>query len=327
MTARVIAAFAIFLAPLLTVAVWKIRKIQGEVFTAERQALPFVPTTAPVGLAFLHRLSSVERRYLLLQIKSGIFLFGFATWFFTFVLTLPIVFLHHFDRWFNASALLWFEFLRNSSNSTQFITMALFGCVFMAVVPLRFQAEARFYRTRPIRIGFLFWSRVLCVLVPILLAAAAGIAIATLLLVTFHGPVWRNLPVHIPRVLDADDADIAQDYLRLLRTSAPRIFLSILTTISLFFTAVLALAMVPFLRGRTVGSSQTVAAPVKILFVMAFFPLLVTFARFGSFQLPAFLFIYTSLGPPPPYLFALIPLALSLGFLALARLFVKHLEI
>lgn len=327
MIIRFITALVLFLAPWLLIAFWKIHQINRELSTEEGQSRSFVPRAAPVGLAFLKLSGILERRYLQQQLKSGAYLLAFGSWFFTFIFALPVIVPAHAEKWFNKSTLLWFEFLRNGSNCTQFISMALFGCVFLAVAPLRFQADARFYRTRPIRISFLFWSRVLCILMPLLLAAAMGMAIATLLLLALHGPVWQHLPVHIPRVLDADDGDIAQEYRELLLTSAPRVFLSVLTTIALFFTGLLALAMIPFLRERAVGSSPTAITPPKVLFVMAFVPLIVAFAHLGSFHLPAVLFIYTNFGPPPPYLFALVPVALSLSFLVVARIFYKRLEI
>jgi hypothetical protein len=39
------------------------------------------------------------------------------------------------------------------------------------------------------------------------------------------------------------------------------------------------------------------------------------------------LFIYNELGPPPPYSHALIPIALAIGLLALARHFVRQFEL
>jgi hypothetical protein len=44
-------------------------------------------------------------------------------------------------------------------------------------------------------------------------------------------------------------------------------------------------------------------------------------------HLPLWLFVYLELGPPPPYAFALIPVALSAGLLLLARYFVGISEV
>jgi hypothetical protein len=44
-------------------------------------------------------------------------------------------------------------------------------------------------------------------------------------------------------------------------------------------------------------------------------------------HLPAWLFVYSKLGPPPAYAFAPIPVALSAGLLVLARYFVGKSEV
>jgi hypothetical protein len=227
-------------------------------------------------LAFFSDLTFTQRLYLNQQIKMAAIISVFGAWVFTFILTIPIFAPLHGEKWFNKSALIWFEFLRNSASSLQFLSMALFSCVFLAIVPLRFGAEARFYRTRPLTIGFLFWSRVLLIVFALILTTSVGIAVAIGILWVVKGPVWQNLPSLIPRTLGPDDADIAQEYSRLLLTSAPRMLLSLLTTVILFFAA--CLAFVPSL-GHLLATVQQIPA-VRSLGPHPSFPALLSAIQF-----------------------------------------------
>lgn len=319
--------FAIFFAPILVSATWKIRNINKETRTAQREASPFEPKPLPASLVFVRGLGAIERRYLLQQIKAATLIFAFATWSFAFILLLPIFVMPHAGQWFDRSALVWFMFVRGASNSPGFISIAIFACVFTAVVPLRFGPEARYYRTRPINIGFLFWTRVLCILVPILLAIVAGVGITMFILVARHGLLWQHLPLRIPRVLGPNDSDVAQDYLNLLATSVPRVFLSLVTTIALLFTTLLALTTAPVLQAKGSGSAQNALLPVGGLLFMALAPLLILISHLSSVHIPGMLFVYGNLGSPPPYRYVLVPIALSLLLLALSRCFVNHLEV
>jgi hypothetical protein len=320
MIGSVLLSFLVFLSPLVAMAFYKICKLQRETTKAEQNPRPFESAPQPNPLALLSNLTFTQRLYLKQQIKTAATIFVFGAWVFTFILAIPIFIAPHGEKWFNKSALIWFEFLRNSSSSLQFLSMALF----LAIVPLRFGAEARFYRTRPLTIGFLFWSRVLLIVLALILAAGVGIAVATGLLCVIKGPVWQNLPALIPRTLGPDDADIAEEYAGLLVTSAPRMLLSLLTTMILFFTALLALVTAPVIRLR---QSSSPFVPVRILLYAS--PLLIALPmlRLVSFHLPAILFVYVSFGPPPPYRFALLPIFLSVAFIFLARLFANRIEV
>jgi hypothetical protein len=327
MIRSVLTAFAIFLAPILSWATWKIRKINRETATAECEALPFQPKPIPATLVFLRGLGAIERRYLLKQLKAALLTFAFTTWFFAFLLSLPIIVMPHADQWFDRSALVWFMFVRGACKSPEFAGIAIFGSVFLAVLPLRFGPEARYFRTRPVAIGFLFWTRVLCVIVPILLAVVAGAGIAMLILLATHGLVWQHLPARIPRVLGPDDTDVAQDYLNLLATSVPRVFLSLVTSIALLFTTLLAFTTAPVFQGKVRGGAQTAMFPVRSLLLIAGAPLMILIVNLSSVHIPSMLFVYGNLGSPPPYRYVIVPIALSLGFLTLARRFVNHLEV
>ena len=317
----------IYCAPVLIFMVYKIRRASRAAAHAEHDALPFNPSPEAASFALLRRFTAPQRVYLMQQLKLAAGLYGVFAWVFLFILSLPIFNVSpNADRWFVPSALVWFQFVHNATGSLHFLgTMILCGG-FIAISPLRFGTEARFYRTRPLSIGFLFWSRVLPLLIALLLAAMTGIVLAIALLVAVKGPVWHNLPAVIPRVLGPDDADLAQEYFTLLATSVPRIFLSLLTSISLVFTGLLAVFSVPLFRlksGNALPASSVLILMLFLVFSIGELGLL----DFVAHRLPSVLFVYTRFGPPPPYIFALVPIALSVVFITLARLFVDHLEV
>jgi hypothetical protein len=47
----------------------------------------------------------------------------------------------------------------------------------------------------------------------------------------------------------------------------------------------------------------------------------------NGMPLPPWLFVYSELGPPPPYEYALVPVALSASLLLLARYFIGKTEV
>ena len=202
--------------------------------------------------------------------------------------------------------------------------MVLFSAI-AVIMPMRFGPEARFYRTRPISISFVFWTKVLSVFSAMIAGAATGIALAFSLLVILKGPIWQSLPATIPRLLGPDDADVAQLYASLLVTSAHSIFLSIITTIALFFSAVLFLGTAPVLRLRSNAALPLLMIPAA--FVPFAIAIISNHSNGGTPHFFRTLYICLSLGPPPPLAYALIPIALSAIFITCARLFANHQEI
>ena len=201
--------------------------------------------------------------------------------------------------------------------------MVLFSAI-AVIMPMRFGPEARFYRTRPIPISFIFWTKVLSVFTAMIAGAATGIALTFAILVALKGPIWHNLPATIPRLLGPDDADVAQLYANLLLTSAPSIFLSVLTSIALFFSATLFLASAPVLRLKNAALPMLMIPALLVPLGIAIFS-----NNFGT-GTPQFLrtlYIYLNLGPPPPLANALIPIALTVVFITCARLFANHQEL
>jgi len=315
----------IFMFPLVAAAVWKIVSIQRAAAKAERDSLPFISTPQP-NPALLRSLPSARRVFLMQHIKVAGWVYAMMAWTIAFILTLPLFTPANVNsaKWFNHPAYLWYNFVTRATDSTQFLsTMVLFSAI-AVITPMRFGPEARFYRTRPIPISFVFWTKVLSVFTALIAGAATGIALAFAILIALKGPVWHNLPATIPRLLGPDDADVAQLYASLLITSAPSIFLSVLTSIALFFSATLFLASAPVLRLKNAALPMLMIPALLVPLGIAIFS-----NNFGT-GTPQFLrtlYIYLNLGPPPPLANALIPIALTVVFITCARLFANHQEL
>jgi len=326
MIAHLTLSALIFLFPLIAVAVWKIVSIQRTAGKAERDAMPFVPAPQPAP-ALLRGWTSARRVFLVQHLKVAGFLYAMMAWTIAFIFTLPLFTPANVNsaKWFNHSAYLWYSFVTGATHSTQFLfTMILFSAI-AVVMPMRFGPEARFYRTRPIAISFVFWTKVLSVFTAMIAGTATGISLAFAILVALKGPIWHNLPTTIPRVLGPDDADVAQLYASLLTTSAPSIFLSIITTIALFFSVVLFLGTAPVLRFKSNAALPLLMIPAAFVpFVIA---LISDLSTSGTPHFFRTFYIYLSPGPPPPIAYALIPVALAGIFITGARLFTNHQDI
>jgi len=320
-------SFLIFLTPVFFTAAWKIRDHKRAAAKAELEALPFDPAPPAAPSVFLRHFTQQQRVFLTQQLKIAAMYYALACWLLLFILSLPLFHaLPHESKWFNHSAFLWYNFVNFLPHSTQSLFMIMMPAVITMITPLRVGPEARFYRSRPLTIRFIFWSKLLPVFLGILGGVTTGMALVFVLMLAFKGPIWHNLPIAIPRTLGPDDAELPQLYRNFLATSVPSLLLSILTTLSLFFTAMLALATIPVKRIKAIAVIPLVA--VVVVLGVGVLPILSLFSNNGH-TLSWFrtLFIYSSLGPPPPRLFALVPIALSILLIAIARIFVTRLEV
>jgi len=129
-------SFLIFIFPLVAAAVWKIRSIQRAAAKAERDALPFVPTSTP-DPALLRGLPSARRIFLVQHLKAAAFLYLIESWTIAFIFTLPLFTLASVNsaKWLNHSAYLWYSFITGATHFTQFLTtMVLFSAI-AAIMP------------------------------------------------------------------------------------------------------------------------------------------------------------------------------------------------
>lgn len=322
---RLALSFFVFVAPLIALGIWKIRKNRHLMRQAELDPLPFVaPQPKPVP-AFLLRFDPAERGYLLQSLKLSGGLFLMYAWTYIYILNLGIMNIApNADKWSNQAALEWLLFLRAVAGTTQTMATMPLITAFMVVGMLRFGPDARFNRTRPMRLNFLFWSRFLPITIGLFGVIILGCTIGMGIVYLLKGPIWHNLPTVIPRTLGPDDADVVQEYADLLSTSAPRIFLSMLTTTALFFSLACAVMSLPSRRFRP-GNVMPLMVPILLLALVPLSLLLLSFS--GIHGLSNALFIYNELGPPPPYSHAVFSIALSIALLTATRHFVRQIEL
>ena len=246
------------------------------------------------------------------------------SWLFVNFFSIPLLPWRH-GTWTDSSAYVWFQYLHTACGSGQFCIMLCFAYVLAVISPLQQSTKGQFYRTRPVGVGFQFWSRVLCALSVLLASAVTGIAISFALLSAAKGPVWQHLPAAFPGIVTGPDDERPQMYQALLSTSAPRLFLSIVTTITLVFSAALALSTVPVIRrGSKSGAAARFLTLEVALFGLLAFNLIDTL---NVAHWPQQLNFYTHLGAPPAHVFIAVAILLSAGLLLLARYFIGRAEV
>lgn len=315
--------------PVVVFGLYKLRQFSRGILQAERDALPYVPKPEPKSGIFLRRFSAPEQKYLRGLLHTTGYLFPLMIWltFGIFILPLSDIELLTRNSWNNPPVFLWFRVLLVA---TTFVGTScyIFGIVTANLVttPIRFGPTARFYRTRPLSISFLFWTNVLVALGSELAAILTGIGTGILLLVAIHGPIWLHLPPAFPGAIVPNDGK-QELYASFLATSPVRVLLSVCITITLSFSVFTVLLATPYaLPGKKGSGPNAVVILAMTLGMFAFLTL--NIARiFGAVSIPAWLFMYAELGPPPPYVYALVPVSLSAGLLLLARYFIGNSEV
>jgi hypothetical protein len=232
----------------------------------------------------------------------------------------------------------WYSYLFHISNGAPTYGIFAFCVAGLAVgelVPA--PAIGRFLRTRPLSRSFLFWIRIGSVLSTFIFSLVLASGASFVLLLMLYGPVWKHLdngtqPTAVlianARSQPGPSTDDILESSRsgaghltwALQTSIPRLFLSIITTQSFFFNLVILLAMLPV---RSPRKKITLAA----VSLYAFFMLYIFYIVVGSGVSPdltRICFLYVRPGPPPPYIFALVPVMGSVVLLGLASNFSKR---
>jgi hypothetical protein len=145
-------------------------------------------------------------------------------------------------------------------------------------------------------------------------------------LAAIHGPIWLHLPPVFPGVIIPNDGK-QELYASLLATSPPRILLSVCTTITLSFGICAVLLAIPNAWPDKHGSRPNFF-PVLVMALGMFGLLFLKAAmELNGMHLLSWLFVYSELGPPPPYAYALISISLSAGLLLLARYLIGKSEV
>lgn len=280
---------------------------------------PFASVDLPAPGFLLRRFNHEERAYLL-RYKTGlIVVIAMMLWFFTVNLCgglLPSSIADVAKDGFAGSGPqnIWYSYLSQITTSC-FILFSMFPLFAgaAAVADIGMIEPARFPRTRPISRSLLFWGRVLPSLAAILTTFVIAALLSLLLLRICYGPVYNHLQNAASTLSHPGSADGDSDDLTLLlQTSVPRIFLSGITRSLLGFSLAVAAMMLPF---------QVKRQPILgVLMMLGFMGYQTSFIS-SNFAPPAFariLFIYTEMGPPPPYVFALVPILISTALILLA---------
>jgi len=322
-------SICLLVGPIVVFGVYKVRRNLRGIRQAERDALGYVPKPEPKPGILLRGFSAPERKYLLQLLRTTRYAFPLMSWLTLGIFSLPILdprFFNH-NTWNDPLAFLWFRTLLGAATFVG-ISCFIFGMITAAAVlaTLRFGTAAQFFRTRPLGIGFLYWTSLIVVLGSELAGMLTGVGVAMLLLAAIHGPIWLHLPTAFPGVVTPNDGRL-ELYASLLATSPPRIFLSICTTtvLSLGVSAVLLAA--PYSWPGRQGSRPNVLPALAMAFGMCSLIVLRAVLDLNDVHLPTWLFVYSRLGPPPPYAFALIPVAISACLLILARYLIGKSEV
>jgi hypothetical protein len=274
--------------------------------------------------AFMLRFTPAERVYLRTQMRSLPIILTLVIWLLTFQMTIGIFTnFPHADLWTDDSVMRWYTFVQILGGTPPFATFLALGTAMTTILPLRSAGPAIFYRTRPLSIRFLFWSRV----IPALTIVITGFVIATALslgiFILLHGRPWEHLPAIIPRHLGADDSDIVDTYAALRISSLPRMLLSTLLWTCVLCTAGILALSLPFnARGPI---------PKRPLFIMLglfmVIPMVRLLSDFDVAHTPRWLFLYSSPGPPPPWHLATFPMAVALILLIIASRLIRRVEL
>lgn len=299
------------------------RKADGEAASVR----PFEPEAEPIPGFFLRYFPAPQRTYLRQQIALGKAFYYATAWIFIVLFTSGLL-----PPFISASGMqqlrpqgVWYSYLRHIAHGEIALGLMMLAAAAIAVVSLTTGSQAIFYRTRPLTHRFLFWARVLSAIATILASLATAIAVSFVLLLLFYGPVWLHLLDGLKSGMVLSHQQETQ-LVRLLQTSAPRIFLSFTTTALLICAVTIFLLIIGsrFPAGR---SGKAAVAPVcAVLGVMSV--QLVGIAKESSgLPISRVFFLYADLGPPPPYGYMFISLLTAAALLLLAQLFSRRIEL
>ena len=236
-------AVSIF-SPLLIVAAWALLRGRRHMAAARCDVTPFaaIPYVAVAPLSILRSYPVQDRLYIREQLQVALAMYGFMSWIvagllsaFALAASAPYAML-----WSDPSARVWYSLL--SITDIIGIAFLIFPVIFAvgSILPLRVGVIARFYLTRPISMRVLFWSRVVFGMAALVAGIFTGVCVTLGLVWVFKGAVWQHLSSAVPGML-GPDCDCVSMYTNMLITSAPRLFLSMLTTAALIYSSAIAL--------------------------------------------------------------------------------------
>jgi hypothetical protein len=309
------------------------RKAEAEDAPAVAVKLPFEPKPEPTPGLLLRLFSTPQRAYLRQQIALAKGCFYIVGWVSLVLFTAGLLpqYVNEYGLEQPLAQRVWYSYLNHVTLSEFWFAFAALGGALIALSALTTDAPAIFNRTRPLTRSFLFWARVLPAIATVLAAIAMGAVVSLLLLLVFYGPVWLHLldALQAPNgslLMQGLTAQQSTHLVHLLLTSAPRIFLSMTTTAILVFAVFAAMIAQPF---NILQKRSSKFATVPFAFVGSFMGIAIIHIVHGAnfLRVSHATFVYLSLGPPPPYMYVLLPLAASALLLYLAQLLVARKEL
>jgi hypothetical protein len=239
-----------------------------------------------------------------------------------------------FDAEFSHPQRIWFSYLHGFGPMIIVIVSFSLMASIVTTTYLQSPQQGPYIRTRPLTRKFLFWARSGSALATLLAAILSAILGSFLLLFIVDGPVWTSLADRTWRGSAAFGNSQQTHHLYhvvlLVLTSMPRMTISLLTTAALIFSF---FAVLNSLSKSTVRNSYFLGLPIAIYVgVIESQRFTGSLARHHALglviaHLKEVLFLYFSLGPPPRWFYALVPIFLSVVFLWLAQIFCARKEL
>jgi len=316
-----------------------------------------LPLTIRLGMRLFPHSSPAEDIYLRTQLHH-VRSFFLAGLYYTLAATTPGIFydtLHIPTADASSGPYLWANFLDGWINSPIpfFIFALIAGFIFSSQIVGA--SYARFYRSRPITLSYMFWTRACIGTLTLLATLITGFALSFALLVAIRGPVWSKPDPHV-RTYTIDTATQSAAQLRsadrppvvtLGNPTGPAPTPANHTNVAMFRSEVFAYFTSPFrIALSNIFSTLAIFAFMALLGTLPFRTQMnksyvsgavwgFTFVLITSFQalhnqitsrFALVFFRYPRLGVPPPYIFALVPLALFAVFFILARICFTYRE-
>jgi len=304
------------------------RKAEAEETSVVAPMLPFNPRTEPTPGPLLRPFSTPQRAYLRQQIALGKACFYMLAYVCIVIFTSGLLppYVNRDGTVLPFAERVWYSYLEHAAVAEIVIVIFMLVAAMIALGGLTNGAPAIFNRTRPLTRSFLFWARVVPAIVAILASLAVGIVASVVLLLIFYGPVWLHL----------HDAATVGPFLSrarywilahgLLQASAPRIFLSLATTALLIFSAAAVFVSQPFWSSGK--RRMTPLVTFLSIFVGLSAARMIRHADLPSFsRWSDVLFVYATVGPPPPYTYVLVPILASTALLLIAQFCVARKEL
>jgi hypothetical protein len=357
MSSETLILLAEFFVPLIALVIYARWKVTRDKRAKEGLPTPpFAPEPEPTPNAFLRRFTLPQRTWIRQQIAYANIFFRIGVWIYTIAFTACLLpgFINRYGTQLTRPQRVWNSFLRGITDLSTPMSIIMVLAAFVAVAALAAQPQASITRTRPLSLPFLFWTRILAAIATILASLTTAMTLCFALLLVFYGPVWRHLsppsaplspptavylgtlnpalspsPLPRPPVVNLgtpyDTSSPPVPSRTVIRASAPRLFLSLASTSLLTFSFVVMACCLHFRFHRPSSSPGTVTW-IGIL-IAIFFLNSMHHRAFDFLSRPArILFLYSSLGPPPPYAFLAVPLCASAALLFLAAFFHSRLE-